>query len=147
MQEIHKMNHTKMTPGQDPDEFLFIMHSCRDRLSSSSIYSTIAPPHASDGFKVDSTPFSPSFFIFLLVRPVHVYSNVNASLSRVFVSIWPPVTVNILHFLVHAVDSLGVRYRRNTQVHNRRVPRIGSRRIFSCNPCRHITIVFKESIL
>ena len=32
----HKMNHTKMTPGQDPDEFLYIMDSFRDRLSSST---------------------------------------------------------------------------------------------------------------
>ena len=30
------MNHTKMTPGQDPDEFLYIMDSRRDRLNTST---------------------------------------------------------------------------------------------------------------
>ena len=30
----HKMNHTKITPGQDPDEFLYIMGICWDRLNS-----------------------------------------------------------------------------------------------------------------
>ena len=29
------MNHTKMTPGQDPDEFLYIMGSCWNRLNRS----------------------------------------------------------------------------------------------------------------
>ena len=29
-------------------------------------------------------------------------------------SIWPPVAVNILYFLVHAIDDLGGGYRRNT---------------------------------
>ena len=33
---IRKMNHTKMTPGQDPDEFLYIMESCRDRPNMST---------------------------------------------------------------------------------------------------------------
>ena len=28
--EHHKMNFTKMTPGQDPDKFLHIMDSCRE---------------------------------------------------------------------------------------------------------------------
>ena len=32
---------------------------------------------------------------------------VNTSLSRVCFSIWPPVAVNILYFLVHAIDGLG----------------------------------------
>ena len=30
--EHHKMNHAKMAPSQDPDEFLFIVDSCRDLL-------------------------------------------------------------------------------------------------------------------
>ena len=30
------MNHTKMTPGQDPDEFFYIMDSCRDYLNMST---------------------------------------------------------------------------------------------------------------
>ena len=34
--EHYKMNHTKMTPGQDPDEFLYIMDSRRDRLNTST---------------------------------------------------------------------------------------------------------------
>ena len=34
--EHYKMNHTKMTPGQDPDEFLYIMDSRRDRLNTSA---------------------------------------------------------------------------------------------------------------
>ena len=34
--EHHKINHTKMTPDQDPDEFLYIMNSCRDRLNMST---------------------------------------------------------------------------------------------------------------
>ena len=29
------MNHTKMTPDQDSDEFLYIMGSCRDHLNTS----------------------------------------------------------------------------------------------------------------
>ena len=33
--EHHKMNYTKMTLGQDPDEFLYIMDNCRDRLNRS----------------------------------------------------------------------------------------------------------------
>ena len=42
---------------------------------------------------------------------------VNTSLSRsFFLSIWPPVSVNILYFLVYAIDGLGGRYRRNTQM-------------------------------
>ena len=40
---------------------------------------------------------------------------VNESLSRIFFSKWPPVTVNILYFLVHAIDGFGGGgYRRNT---------------------------------
>ena len=32
----HKINHTNnMTPGQNPDEFIYIMDSCRDRLNTS----------------------------------------------------------------------------------------------------------------
>ena len=34
--EHYKMNRTKMTPGQDPDEFLHIMDSCRDHLNTST---------------------------------------------------------------------------------------------------------------
>ena len=30
------MNHTKMSSGQDPDEFLNIMDSCQDNLSSTT---------------------------------------------------------------------------------------------------------------
>ena len=45
--------------------------------------------------------------MFLLVRPLHVDVIVNASLSRIFFSIWPPVAVNILYFLFHAIDALG----------------------------------------
>ena len=30
------MNHTKMTPSQDPDEFLYIAESCRDHLNTST---------------------------------------------------------------------------------------------------------------
>ena len=30
------MNHTKMSPDQDPDEFLCIIESCRDRFNTSS---------------------------------------------------------------------------------------------------------------
>ena len=30
--ELHKINHTKMTPGEDPDEFLYTIGSRRDRL-------------------------------------------------------------------------------------------------------------------
>ena len=39
--------------------------------------STIAPPHASDGFKTDSAPFLSDSFFFLMVRPVHVDVNAN----------------------------------------------------------------------
>ena len=39
---------------------------------------------------------------------------VNASLSRIFFSIWQPVAVNILYFLVHAIDGFEGGYRRNT---------------------------------
>ena len=40
---------------------------------------------------------------------------VNASLPYTFFSIWPPVAVNILYFLMHAIDGLGGGgYRRNT---------------------------------
>ena len=31
-----KMNHTKMIPDQDPDEFLYTIKSCRDRFNTSS---------------------------------------------------------------------------------------------------------------
>ena len=34
--EHYRMNHTKMAPGQDPDEFLYIVDSCRDRLNRST---------------------------------------------------------------------------------------------------------------
>ena len=34
--EHHKMNRTKMTPGQDPDEFLYIIDSGRERLIAST---------------------------------------------------------------------------------------------------------------
>ena len=64
------------------------------------------PPHASDGFKTDSAPF-PTHFFSLLVRPVHADGIVNASLSRILLFIWPPVAVNILHFLVYVIDGLG----------------------------------------
>ena len=30
------MNHTKMTPGQAPDEFFYITDSCRERLDTST---------------------------------------------------------------------------------------------------------------
>ena len=33
--EHHKMNHTTMTPCQNPDEFLCIMNGCRDPLNTS----------------------------------------------------------------------------------------------------------------
>ena len=39
---------------------------------------------------------------------------VNANLSRICFSIWPPAAVNILYFLVHPIDGLGGGYRRNT---------------------------------
>ena len=51
--------------------------------------------------------FSTSYAIFLLVQPIHVNLIVNVSLSRILFSICPPVTVNILHFLVHAINDLG----------------------------------------
>ena len=44
----------------------------------------IAPPHASDGFKTDSAPFSPHAF-FLLVQPNHVdFDVLNVSLYAFF---------------------------------------------------------------
>ena len=36
------------------------------------------------------------------------------SIMHFFFSIWPPVAVNIHHFLVYAIDGLGGGYRRNT---------------------------------
>lgn len=29
----HKINHAKINPGQDHDEFLYVMDNCRDRLN------------------------------------------------------------------------------------------------------------------
>ena len=58
--------------------------------------------------------FSPSFFYFLLVRPVHVDVIINTSLSRVFCSFWPHVALNVFYFLVYAIDGSGGGYRRNT---------------------------------
>ena len=56
-----------------------------------------ASPHASDGFKTCSCG---------------CYCKYK---SRSFFSIWPPAALNILYFLVHAIDGLGEGYRRNTQ--------------------------------
>ena len=39
---------------------------------------------------------------------------VNASLSRILFSNWPPVAVSILYFPVHVIDGWGEGYRRNT---------------------------------
>ena len=86
------------------------------KCASLSSVSTIAPPHATDGFKTDSAPFLPHSF-FLLVRPVHEDVIVHTSLSRLCFLIWPPVAVNILYFLVHAIHGLGGGYRRNTLSH------------------------------
>ena len=34
--EHHKRTHTKITPGQDPDELFYVMVRCRDRLNTST---------------------------------------------------------------------------------------------------------------
>ena len=52
--------------------------------------STIAPPHDSNGFTTDSTPFLPHSFFF--ADPAY------SCLSRFFFSISPPVAVNISLF-------------------------------------------------
>ena len=51
--------------------------------------------------------FSLSFLFFFAVRPVHVGVIVSASLPCICFLIWPPVAVNIIYFLVHAMDGLG----------------------------------------
>ena len=64
---------------------------------------------------IASAPFLPHF-LFSLIRPINVDAIVNASLTRIFFSILPPVAANILYFLVHAIDGLGGGYRRNTSI-------------------------------
>ena len=51
--------------------------------------------------------FSPSFVFFLLVRSVHVDVIVNASLSSIlFFNLAGAVALNIIYFLVNAIDGL-----------------------------------------
>ena len=71
--------------------------------------STIAPPHASDGFKTITVSFLPHSFFFccsdLFMRMLILK---NKSVTNVFFSIWPPVAVNVHYFLVRAIiDGLG----------------------------------------
>ena len=65
-------------------------------------------PHGSDGFKTDPAPFFPRFFFFAgLTCSCESYYNFKRITYFSF-SIWPYcVTVNILHFLLHAIDGLG----------------------------------------
>ena len=46
--EHRKMNHTKMTPAQDPDEFFYIINTCRDRLDIST-----SPDSPTDQYRED----------------------------------------------------------------------------------------------
>ena len=71
-----------------------------------SIFSTIAPPLASDGFETDSAPFS--LIVLLFAGPTcscgcyYEYKSITG-----FCSIWPHVAVNILYFSVYAIDGWG----------------------------------------
>ena len=94
--------------------------------------STTAPPYANDGFEIDSAPFLPKFLCFLLVRPVHMDVIVNASLSCIFFSIWPPVAVHTNYFMFLVIDGLGGGYLRNT----RRFPRQATTRAQRRRPLR-----------
>ena len=59
-----------------------------------------SPPMPATVSKPIPRLFSFIFFC-VLIQSVHVDWIVNASLSRIFFIIWPPVTVNIIHFLGH----------------------------------------------
>ena len=71
-----------------------------------SVSTIPAPPHASDGFKIDSALFLPRSF-FLLVRPVHVDAIVNTSPSRILFFKLAAYRRKYYFFLVHAIGGLG----------------------------------------
>ena len=75
--------------------------------------STIAPPAASDSFKTDSGLFLPPFFFAGLACSCRFYCKCKSS-SHLFL-IRPPVTINVPHCFVDAIDDLGGGYRRNIQ--------------------------------
>ena len=80
------------------------------KINLTEIVSTIAPLHASDGFKTDSASFLRHFFFFF-AAPTCLFMRMllkRQICDACFFPIWPPVAVNIHYFLVHAIiDGLG----------------------------------------
>ena len=72
------------------------------------------PPHARDGFKTDSTPFLPHS-LFLAGSTCSCECCKRKSITHLFFSVWPPVAVNIVYFLIHVIERWGGGYRKNTR--------------------------------
>ena len=64
----------KRPVGRTVEMYLDVLSKITDFYLNNSLtesVSTIAPPHASDGFKTDSVSFLPHNYCLLLLRPVH----------------------------------------------------------------------------
>ena len=81
-----------------------------------------SPPPSQRRFQNRFRAFSPSFFFF--AGPICSCGCFFKYKSITFCfSVWPPVVVNILYFLVHTIDDLGGGYGRNThQIDSKRPP-------------------------
>ena len=72
------------------------------------------PPMPAMVSKPIARHFSPTLFFFAgPTCSCGSYCKFKA-ITHFFFSVWPPVTVNIINFLLHAIDGLGGGYRRNT---------------------------------